>query len=60
MFKEEWRAGEDAWGGQDGYKRKCSGVKTGNLEGGGIGVGLMRMEKIMVLDCGGGGDEQLS
>ena len=37
---EEWGSGEDALGGQDGFRRELSGGKTGNLEGGGIGMGI--------------------
>ena len=43
---------EDAWGVHDGYGRNLQGGKTGKLEGGGILVGLTKVEKIMVLDCG--------
>ena len=46
--------GEDAWGGQDGYRRKLLGGETGNLEDdglvGGEGWRLTGVEKIMVLD----------
>ena len=45
-------AGEDAWGGKDGYRRTLSGGKAGNLKGGGIWVGcgeqLRREEKIVL------------
>ena len=48
----EYGAGEDAWGGQDGYRRKLQEGKTGKLEGDGIWVRLTRVEKIMVLHWG--------
>ena len=49
---KQWGTGEDAWGGQDGYKKELQGGKTGNLEGGiGLcGTVLTRVEKIMLLD----------
>ena len=43
--------------GQDGYRRKLTGKKTGNLEGEGLvwregREGLMRVENIRLLDGG--------
>ena len=38
-------AGEDAWGGQDGYRRELSGGKIGKLKGGVSGVGLVWVNK---------------
>ena len=47
----EGKEREDAWVGQDGYRRKLSGGKTDHFEGG-IGVELTRVEEIMVLNWG--------
>ena len=40
------RMHEDAWSGQDGHRRKFSGGKTGNLEGG-IGMEVNEGRKEM-------------
>ena len=42
--------GEDTWSGQHGYRRKLSGGKFEIWKEEGLGFGLTRVEKIMVLD----------
>ena len=46
---EDWRAGEDAWGGQDGKRRQLSGGKSGNF-GRRSDLGGDRGVEIQVLD----------